>query len=331
MAQKIAKNETFGNWKLKKFLGGGGKGDVWLVVNSKGEKAAMKLLRKIERKTYARFINEVNIIKANSDIEGILPILDSYLPDKPTDETPWYVMPVAQPIEQFLDEKDFEDVVLAIIDVAKTLFELHNRNISHRDIKPENLLVRDGKTYLADFGLVDYPDKINITSSGDVVGAKWTMAPEMRREGSKADGKPADVYSLAKTFWILITKNKKGFDGQYDPTGVNSLNNLSLKEKDRKDYLYIDYKYRPTLFIKCQVSGHRELFYLGKVSRHRELFVNRFAGPGGKSKLIHTISDKEIVWMTSRSFNDGNKRCACVCGAFHTRPFSRRFIGAEPG
>jgi serine/threonine-protein kinase len=250
MAQKIAKNAMFGDWKLKKFLGGGGNGDVWLVVNSKNEEAAIKLLRKIERKTYARFINEVNIIKANSDIEGILPILDSYLPDKPTDEIPWYAMPVAQPLENYLDGKHFEDVVMAIEDVAKTLYELHRRDISHRDIKPENLLVLNGKVYLADFGLVDYPDKINITSTGDIVGAKWTMAPEMRREGNKADGKPADIYSLAKTFWILITKNKKGFDGQYDPTGVNSLNRLRLKEKDIEDHLYINDKYRPTLFIK---------------------------------------------------------------------------------
>ena len=114
----------------------------------------------------------------------------------------------------------------------------------------ENLLVRNEKVYLADFGLVDYPDKINVTSSGDVVGAKWTMAPEMRREGNKASGKSADVYSLAKTFWILITKNKKGFDGQYDPTGINSLNRLSLKEKDKKGSFYDNDNSKPTLFIK---------------------------------------------------------------------------------
>lgn len=164
MAQKIAKNVMFGNWKLKKFLGEGGNGSVWLAVNSSNEEVAIKLLRKIERKTYARFMNEVNVIKNNSDIDGILPILDSYLPEKPTEEIPWYVMPVAQPLENYLDGKHFEDVVMAIEAIAKTLYELHKRDISHRDIKPENLLVRDGKIYLADFGLVDYPDKINITS-----------------------------------------------------------------------------------------------------------------------------------------------------------------------
>ncbi len=248
MAQKIVKNEIFGDWKLKKFLGGGGNGDVWLVVNSRNEEAAIKLLRKIERKTYARFINEINVIKKSSDIDGILPILDSYLPDKPIDEFPWYVMPVAQPLEKHLEGKHFEDVALAVIDVAKTLLELHNRNISHRDIKPENLLVKDGKVYLGDFGLVDYPEKAELTSSDDAIGAKWTMAPEMRREGSKADGKPADIYSLAKTLWILITKQKKGFDGQYNPNGANGLSKLRLIIKD--DVQSIEEKYRRTAFIK---------------------------------------------------------------------------------
>lgn len=250
MAQKISKNVMFGNWKLKKFLGEGGNGSVWLAVNSSNEEVAIKLLRKIERKTYARFMNEVNVIKNNSDIDGILPILDSYLPDKPTDEIPWYVMPVAQPLENYLDGKHFEDVVMAIEVIAKTLYELHKRDISHRDIKPENLLVRDGKIYLADFGLVDYPDKINITSSGDVIGAKWTMAPEMRREGSKADGKPADIYSLAKTLWILITKNKKGFDGQYNPNGVYGLSKLKLVERSEDGVQHFDESYRRAAFIK---------------------------------------------------------------------------------
>lgn len=41
------------------------------------------------------------------------------------------------------------------------------------------------------------------------------MAPEMRRNPKTADGKKADVYSLAKTLWIVITGNILGFDGEY--------------------------------------------------------------------------------------------------------------------
>ena len=224
----MKKKEKYGDWELLEPLGQGGNGSVWLAKNSREEIAAIKLLWKLQSKAYVRFITEVKVIDANSDIDGILPIINSYLPEKAKGEIPWYVMPVAQTLDNYINGKYFEEIVRAITEVSKILSELHKRNISHRDIKPENLLVWDGKICIGDFGLVDYPDKIEITSSGDVIGAKWTMAPEMRREGSKADGMPADVYSLSKTLWILLTKNKMGFDGQYFPEGVNGLKRFDI-------------------------------------------------------------------------------------------------------
>lgn len=231
MPTSIRKNQKFGQWILKKHLDAGGNGCVWKAVNATGEEVAIKLLTNIGRKPYARFQDEVRVIRQNSDIDGILPILDYYLPDSPEEETPWYVMPIAQPISAYLEDKYFDDIVNAIAKIAHTLTELHKRGISHRDIKPENILVRDDNFYLADFGLVEYPDKINLTSAKENIGAKWTMAPEMRRNGHTADGKPADIYSMAKTLWILLTKNKMGFDGQYRSDSINGLINFSIKRQ----------------------------------------------------------------------------------------------------
>lgn len=90
-----------------------------------------------------------------------------------------------------------------------------NKNITHRDIKPENLFWLQDSYYIGDFGLVDYPDKKALTGKREAIGPKWTMAPEMRRNPGKADGKFADIYSIAKTLWILLTKETKGFEGQY--------------------------------------------------------------------------------------------------------------------
>lgn len=50
------------------------------------------------------------------------------------------------------------------------------------------------------------------------------MAPEMRREASKANGGPADVYSFAKTMWIALTNQPWGFDGQYSAEEALALN-----------------------------------------------------------------------------------------------------------
>lgn len=126
-------------------------------------------------------------------------------------------MPIATAIGDIIKQNDkLLYIVEVIIDLAKSLKELHDNNIVHRDIKPSNLYYYKGKFCFGDFGLVDYPDKDNLTKNNESVGAKWTIAPEMQRYAKIADGKKADVYSLAKTLWILLTKIETGFEGTYD-------------------------------------------------------------------------------------------------------------------
>ena len=53
----------------------------------------------------------------------MLPILHSYLPEKSTGEFPWYVMPVAQPLEKHLENgKHIEDIALVIKDCCENTF-----------------------------------------------------------------------------------------------------------------------------------------------------------------------------------------------------------------
>lgn len=49
-----------------------------------------------------------------------------------------------------------------------------------------------------------YPEKENLTKIKESVGAKTTIAPEMKRNAKDSDGKKADVYSLAKTLWMAF-------------------------------------------------------------------------------------------------------------------------------
>ena len=142
--QRIAKAQVFGDWELRKPLGQGGNGFVWLAVNSKSEQAAIKILAKLrgrkKAKVYSRFRDEVNIVRANADIQGVLPIIDSFLPEEINGQLPWYVMPAALPLGQYLKNKNFEISIEAVLEISKTLVKLHARGISHRDIKPANLL-----------------------------------------------------------------------------------------------------------------------------------------------------------------------------------------------
>ena len=220
---QFKKGLKFDQYTLQKYIASGGNGEVWVVKDTSKNFYAIKLLTKIKNKNYNRFKNEVKIVHANSDIKGILPIINYSLPKDPSTETPYYLMPIAEPLFDVLKTNTPIETVKFMIEVADTLAELHNRGISHRDIKPANLLFYEGRICLSDFGLVDFPDKKDLTSKREDVGPKWTMAPEMRRNAYSADGQKADSYSFIKSLWILLTKQPKGFDGQYFPETILDL------------------------------------------------------------------------------------------------------------
>jgi serine/threonine protein kinase len=197
----------------------GGNGEVWRAHNSNGQEVAVKLLMKIKPIAYKRFQSEVKVLQSVRGISGILPVLAFELPDNVESSRPWYAMPLAIPLLHGATMMDVNERVRAIADVAATMRQLHDRNISHRDIKPSNLLMFEARCHIGDFGLVDYPNKEDLTGNKEQLGPIWTMAPEVRRDGRRADPKPADVYSLAKTLWIILTGTAKGFDGQFSKDG----------------------------------------------------------------------------------------------------------------
>lgn len=204
-------------YELIEELGEGGNAQVYRVREiTSGNHYALKELKKLDSEKKQRFLDEIQIMeKASAVIEGIIPIVDS-------DESElWYVMPVAVPIIKRLSSirKDdrFEEIKKSIIQLAGVLVALQEKEIAHRDIKPANLYYLDGRYCFGDFGLVDFPENDHdLTDEHRNMGAKFTIAPEMMRHPKEADGLKADIYSLAKTYWMLLTGDEYGFEGTYD-------------------------------------------------------------------------------------------------------------------
>lgn len=222
--------DYIGNYEIISKIGSGGNGIVFKVKKKDdGEFYALKTIKvniKNLKKNFReqtrikRFINEINVVKnVQNEIPGVLPILDDciYEIDQITYKNkPYYVMPIAVSLKDKIVEYDIEEKIYCIIELCKTLIELHKRGIAHRDIKPENIYWLDGTWYLSDFGLVKYPEGEELTKTREAVGPWTTLAPEMKRNAKNATPFPADIYSLAKTLWMILTNNYKGFDGQYN-------------------------------------------------------------------------------------------------------------------
>ena len=91
-------------------------------------------------------------------------------------------MPIAEPIaKKFSGQESVEQIANCVIELANVMNVLHKQGIVHRDIKPSNIYFYKGGYCFGDFGLVDYPEKENLTKIKESVGAKTTIAPEMKR------------------------------------------------------------------------------------------------------------------------------------------------------
>lgn len=218
--------QHFGRYVLVEHIGGGGNADVWRADGPDGT-VALKLLRSknFSSDPYGRFVREVTQLRGLGALGGVLPLLDAHLPEPGSGERQaWLAMPLATPLREALAaaDADVEAVVDAAAQVAETLAALAARGVSHRDVKPQNLYEHEGRVVVGDFGLVDAPGVDPLTSVGAAIGPVYFSAPELVRDASSAAGPPADVYSLAKTLWVLATQQ------HFPPPGEHRLDEASM-------------------------------------------------------------------------------------------------------
>ena len=220
-------------------INGGGNGDVFHIIGDKkeGHNLVAKFLKVYNgngfEKKYKRFINEIQtVLCLSKDIDGLLPIIDYYTPEVLSGrERPWYVMPYADCFCDIVMRNEINTIekIGYLREVAVLLSQLHKRGYAHRDIKPENIFILNENIKLGDFGLVWHEEYDGLTGTREKVGPKSTIAPEMKRNASAIKNPlPADVYSFAKTMWIVLTGDSDCFDGQYEKNKPFFLNSEEL-------------------------------------------------------------------------------------------------------
>lgn len=164
--------------------------------------------------TLEEFLEEITVLQALEN-PGIVPIIDCF----EANDTAYYVMPFISGTPLKPEEKISLDstkrrreaarIKQQLLNLLQTLEYLENNHIIHRDIKPENILITSrGKPILLDFGSARQlqPGKIYTN-----VFTPDFCAPEQSRAASdaalsKAIGPWTDIYSLAATFYYIISR-----------------------------------------------------------------------------------------------------------------------------
>jgi hypothetical protein len=203
--------DTFDGWELLEWRGAGA--NAWVFIARRDDQTvALKILksRKVDSEPYQRFRRETEVLERIGNRPGVVPMLESSLPaDLSQNDRAWFSMPIAEPLADALVEVGLSVIVADVARIARTLAELREEyEISHRDLKPENLYRYEGVAAVGDFGLVAVPDEERLTLPGKKIGPANFIPYEMLVDAENADAGPADVYSLAKTLWVLATNQR---------------------------------------------------------------------------------------------------------------------------
>ncbi|MGZ4173227.1 MAG: protein kinase domain-containing protein [Solirubrobacteraceae bacterium] len=199
---------VLGRYRLRRRLGAGGFGTVWLAHDERLDReVAVKIVPR-ERVVGGRFEREARAA-ARLTHPGIVTLYEAGADD----EGAYLVSELVrgQTLAELLHAGRLSDrdVVAIGIALCDALSHAHAQGVTHRDVKPSNVLVPDQPSTaaqvakLTDFGVARVLGGDSLTYTGDVLGTAAYMAPE-QAEGLEA-GAPADLYSLALVLYEALT------------------------------------------------------------------------------------------------------------------------------
>ena len=223
-AQASRVGEQVGSYRLVRFIGAGGMGEVYEAHHTtSGTRKAIKFLRGVRRvDLVARFEQEARI----ADTLQSRHIIKVRELGRVEDETPYMVMDLAEgrSLAKILAEQGRFDVARAVDLVHQACLGLcvaHEAKIIHRDLKPENLYVcseDDGPELLKilDFGIAKHlgaTDQGLTTETGSNLGTAHYMSPEQAQGAKRSIDHRTDIYSLGVILYEMLA-GKKPYDGE---------------------------------------------------------------------------------------------------------------------
>jgi serine/threonine protein kinase len=224
---------TIGPYRLKKVLGRGGMGNVYLGSSVGGRLVAVKVIRaeySADREFRKRFQQEVAAARrVNGLYTAQVVNADVDAPE------PWLAT-------LYIDGHSLADRVAGAgplppgalralaAGLAEGLAAIHAAGLVHRDLKPSNVLLAADGPRVIDFGISRALDATALTQAGVAIGTPGFMSPEQAKGGQV--GPPSDVFSLGGVLTHAVAGHGPFGDGnpaaimfrvRYDPPDLDGV------------------------------------------------------------------------------------------------------------
>jgi hypothetical protein len=217
-AQTSKVGERIGDYRLVRFIGAGGMGEVYEAQHTTlGTRQAIKFLRRdhaCRPDLVARFEQEARIA-STLDSRHIVKVRELCAAEG---AAPYMVMDLAEgrSLASILAEHGQLEVARALDLVRQACVGLcvaHDKRIVHRDLKPDNLYVcpqNDGAELLKilDFGIAKHlgaSDSGPTTETGGNLGTAHYMSPEQAQGARHAIDHRTDIYSLGVILYEMLS------------------------------------------------------------------------------------------------------------------------------
>ena len=211
--------EQFGRYQIKRQLGQGGMGAVYLAHDQQLDRDVALKIPFFDKndgpEVIQRFYREARAMAALQhanlcpvfdvgEINGVHFLAMAYIAGRPLND----YLKKGKPLTS-------RQVAGLIRKLALALQEAHGADIIHRDLKPANIMIDKRKEPIVmDFGLArrDTDAEAALTHTGTMMGTPSYMAPELIRGIKDQIGAPADIFALGVMLYEMSC-GRKPFEG----------------------------------------------------------------------------------------------------------------------
>ena len=201
-----SEGESFSHWEVKRMLGTGGMGAVYLVQRNDGVHEGMGALKIIKQQSpeHLQMLRQETQALAKLEHNNIARLIDAGHSQKAFFMVTEFVDGL--PIDQYCKENSIslETLIALFIQLADAVGYIHSHLMLHADVKPSNILVNaKGQVKLIDFGL----SRLQKNTEKNSVAYSLGFSPPEQISGEGL-AVTSDLYSLGATLYYLVTGNK---------------------------------------------------------------------------------------------------------------------------